>query len=289
MGGTASIFRRAFGVLRAAFESAGSEVGSRGASAERSVPRRERPGAEDSEDSTPGLSLSVLPEKVTRALVYIAVSLALLSFVSGLLWFAGVGPWIRVLNVDNDLSIPSWFSAVLLLFSSLLLAAIAYAKRFEANPRYGRRWTALAIIFLFLSCDEMIRIHERMANVLVWPTLDALGIVPAGMLSNPWVLVYGPLVLIFVLAYLGFWLDLPARVKRLFFAAGALYVGGALGVELATAWYNAADNDFGIFLTTHLEELMEMLGAIVFAYALMTYMVLHRRLASLHIRLGSRE
>lgn len=233
--------------------------------------------------------MSMLPERVMRVLIYIAVALASLSFVSGLIWFAGLGPWVRIINVDNDLSLPSWFSAVLLLFSSALLAVIAYSKKSETSPRYGRHWAALAIIFLFLCCDEMIRIHERIANVLVWPALDALGIVPAAMLSNPWVLVYGPLVLVFVLAYLGFWLDLPARVKWLFFAAGALYVGGALGVELATAWYNAANNDFGIFLTTHLEELMEMLGAIVFIYALMTYMALHRGLESLHIRLGSRE
>lgn len=104
-------------------------------------------------------------------------------------------------------------------------------------------------------------------------------IVPIGILSNPWVLLYGPLVLVFVVAYFRFWVNLPARVRGLFFVAGALYVGGALGVELATAWYNAADNDFGIFLTTHLEELMEMLGAIVFAYALMSYLRTH-----LHVR-----
>ena len=288
MEGTASIFRRVAGVLRAAFGSSDSEVGGRDA-AKRSVSRPERPDAGGSEGSAPGLSLRVLPERVARALVYIAVSLALLSFVSGLIWFAGIGPWIRVVNVDHDLSLPSWFSAVLLLFASVLLAAMAYAKRSEANPRYGRHWAALAIIFLFLSCDEMIRFHERMANVLVWPALDALGIVPAAMLSNPWVLVYGPLVLVFALAYLRFWLNLPSRVKNLFFAAGALYVGGALGVELATAWYNAADSDFGVFMTTHLEELMEMLGAVVFVYALMTYMVTHQRLGSLHIRLVSRK
>lgn len=221
-----------------------------------------------------------------RVLLYISVALASLSFISGLIWFAGLGPWVRIINVDNDLSLPSWFSAVLLLFSSALLAVIAYAKKSETSPRYGHRWTALAIIFLFLCCDEMIRIHERVANVLVKPALDALGIVPGGVLSNPWVLVYGPLVIVFALAYLGFWLDLPSRVKWLFFAAGGLYVGGALGVELATAWYNSADNDFGIFLTTHLEELMEMLGAVVFIYALMTYMTLHRRLESINIRLA---
>lgn len=176
-----------------------------------------------------------------------------------------------VVNVDHDLSLPSWYSALLLLLASGLLAAITYAKRIEGS-HYVRHWAVLSVIFLFLSCDEMLRIHERIANVLIKPALDALGFVPSGILHYPWVLLYGPLVLVFVLAYFKFWLNLPSQIRMLFLVAGAFYVGGALGVELIAAWFDSAGSDIGVFLAAHAEELMEMLGAVIFAYALMSYL-----------------
>jgi hypothetical protein len=228
---------------------------------------------ERSEDATSRLSIPFSPYKVARVLALVAVSLALLSFISGLIWFAGMGPWILVLDIDTDLSLPSWYSALTLLLGSVLLATIAYAWSAEGSPRYARHWAILSAIFLFLCCDEMLRIHERIANVLIKPALDALGFVPSGILHYPWVLLYGPLVLVFVVAYFKFWVELPIRVKRLFFVAGALYVGGALGVELIGAWLDSEGTDFGVFVGEHAEELMEMLGAVVFAYALMSYLV----------------
>jgi hypothetical protein len=198
------------------------------------------------------------------------------------LWFAG-GLWVLVVNVDHDLSLPSWYSALLLLLASGLLAAITYAKRIEGS-HYVRHWAVLSVIFLFLSCDEMLRIHERIANVLIKPALDALGFVPSGILHYPWVLLYGPLVLVFVLAYFKFWLNLPSQIRMLFLVAGAFYVGGALGVELIAAWFDSAGSAIGVFLAAHAEELMEMLGAVIFAYALMIYLREHLGVREVQLR-----
>jgi hypothetical protein len=57
----------------------------------------------------------------------------------------------------------------------------------------------------------------------------------------------------------------------LFAIGGALYLSGAVGVEIATEGYLHRDelNTLEYNLTTALEEWLEMVGVIVFLYAVM--------------------
>lgn len=236
----------------------------------------------NSDDSPAIRSVPLSPLKTARVLAFVAVLLTLLSLLVGLVWFAG-GPWVRGLNVDNDLSLPSWYSALTLLFASGILAMIAYVRGSETSS-YVRHWVLLSAIFLFIATDEMIRIHERVAGVLVRPALESLSVAAQGLLYYPWVLAYGPLLLVFIVAYFKFWLDLPAKVRLLFGLAGALYVGGAMGVELGAAWFDSANSDLGVFLTVHVEELMEMFGAVVFIYALLYYLRVHLMVREISLR-----
>ena len=64
--------------------------------------------------------------------------------------------------LDNELNFPSYYSTVSLLFCSSLLAVIAFAKR-KNNERY-LYWFVPAVIFLFLSMDESIGIHESLKS-----------------------------------------------------------------------------------------------------------------------------
>ena len=153
-----------------------------------------------------------------------ALLFTLISLIGGLLRPV-LGEFVELFSLGNGSSVPSWYSAILFLFASGLLAAITCIKRLTGDERYVPQWAALALIFLYLSTDEMLRLHERMSSTLLQPALDSLGFEPTGVLSYPWVIVYAPLVLVFALAYLKFWLGLPARI-RLFFTAGALLVGG---------------------------------------------------------------
>lgn len=212
----------------------------------------------------------------------------LLSLISGIVGLLG-GPWILLIDVGSDLSVPSWYSALLLLLASALLAVIAFAVRSGDDPRYARRWAILSGVFAYLCCDEMLRIHERMAATLLEPALDAaFGFAPGGILYYSWVLVYVPLLLVFCLAYPRLWLGLLARIRRLFLAAGVTYVGGAVGAEAFSAYYESAQGPGApIFFMTQVEEPMEMLGAVIFLYALMTYLTSYLRVDELRFGLDA--
>ena len=135
------------------------------------------------------------------------------------------GPFVKLFNLDEEGNIPTFFSASTLLLCSALLAIIAFAKKKEDAP-YRLHWKALSIIFLFLSLDEASSLHE----IATLPLRSALN--ASGFLKNTWVILGAVFVLIFVLAYLRFLADLPRKSRNLFLVAGALFIGGALGVEM---------------------------------------------------------
>ena len=154
----------------------------------------------------------------------------------------------------------------LALFSSVLLAVIAFAKK-NGGP-YFLSWTALSIIFLFLSLDEGAGLHE------LWTPLLLRSFDARGFLYFVWVVPYTAFVLIFALTYLSFLAHLPVKTRNLFLTAGAIFVSGALGMELIEGNYA---NSFGernmvMAILTTIEEFLEMMGVVVFIYALMSYL-----------------
>jgi hypothetical protein len=172
-------------------------------------------------------------------------------------------------DFESDSNITTWYSSVTLFISSLLLTSIAIAKK-NAQDSYTRHWQILAVIFAFLSLDEVALLHERSGQVL-----DVLSPVEFdGWLYFQWVLIGIPVTLIIVFTYLKFLAHLPTKTRNLFILAGALYIGGALGLEIVAGHQESLDtyNQFLYKLFTTIEELWEKLGVLVFIYALLTYM-----------------
>lgn len=247
-------------------------------------------GENSNSDVVAEVSLDMLVARVCRLLIIAALVLVLVSFAVGLVGVLYGGPFVRLFYVGADLSLPSWYSALVLVFASILLAITSFTVRSSRSPRYARRWAILAAIFAYLSCDEMLRLHERMSSILLQPALDALGVIPGGLLYYPWVIVYAPLVLIFVAAYFPFWLALPIRIRRLFVAAGLVFVGGAMGVELFNAYHDdVSGRELLVFVGTHIEELMEMVGIVVFVYALLSFLESQLEVGALRISLEARR
>lgn len=169
----------------------------------------------------------------------------------------GLDDWVHgaFFDLDEEESFGTWFSAVILLYAGRLLLSRARSAKGEGDPYY-RMWLVLAVGFHLLSIDEVVGIHEYVNTVsedIRWTTFGAVIVALLG------------------LAYLPFLSALPSRIRLLFIVAAVIYVGGAMGVERATDWYDVHDllDTLAYNLWTAVEETMEMTGAIVFIYALL--------------------
>ncbi len=171
-------------------------------------------------------------------------------------------------NVNKENTIPTWFSSSALLLCSVLLAGIA-SHIGRNGYRYATRWKVLSAIFLFLSFDEAAALHEETTAPLR-STLNT-----GGFLYFAWVIPGAAFVLVFALTYLRFFLDLPAKTRWLFAVAGALYVVGSLGMDMVGG-YEASLHGYSTLAyaaITTLGECLEMLGVVLFCYALMRHAV----------------
>jgi len=175
---------------------------------------------------------------------------------------------IDLFSVNAEQTIPTWYAVLLLFGAAVLLAWIAIAKRSQGDC-YWRYWIGLAVLFLYLSMDEGAAIHEILADGLQ-NTLNLTGFLTFG-----WQIVAAPLVLLFAVLYLRFLLHLPRRTRNLFIVAGIVYVGGALVVEgISANQYDAGGGvTFNYLAIATVEESCEMLGVVVFIYALLDYIV----------------
>ena len=186
-------------------------------------------------------------------------------------------PGILWLNVDEEMSIPTWFSSSVLLLCAVLLTILSIGRR--GGEVYALHWKALAVIFFLLSIDEAVGFHE-MAIGPVGSVLNE----PGGFLYFTWVVPGGAFVLIFALTYLRFLLSLPPRTRRLCIVAALLFVCGALVMEMISGRHAAQygyQNLTYVALTTT-EEVLEMLGGIIFLYALMLHTGSHKTDAANH-------
>jgi hypothetical protein len=168
--------------------------------------------------------------------------------------------------VDEEGNIPAWYSASLLLLCSFLLATIASAER-RRQSRYAVGWLILSLVFAYLSLDESAQLHE-----LSIPLLRDL-FNPTGLLYYPWIVPAGICVALFVLGYWRFLTGLPPKTRWLFLLAGAVFVGGALVIEALSGrqalLYGKQNLTYHLIITV--EELFEMVGVVVFIYALLDY------------------
>ncbi len=170
------------------------------------------------------------------------------------------------LDLNGENGLPAYFSILLLFIAAILVWVIYFAKdRLQAPFRW--HWLLLSLIFLYLSMDESISIHEKFNKITQKVSGNTTGI-----FYLAWVIPFGVLVLVFAVSYLQFWWRLPGRFRRLFAVSGLTYVGGALGVEIVEGLYmQQYGQDLFFQLLITLEETMEMLGIIVFIFALLDY------------------
>lgn len=218
--------------------------------------------------------ISLNPSSVANILVVVTLLLILASTTALLAdYLTGntsnlVRKLVKFFYVDLELNAPTFFSTLLLLFASMLLALVSVLKRSE-NAAYAWQWAILAFGFLLMAFDETVAAHER----LIEPMRSILGEENLGILYYAWVVPAIALVLFLAIFFLKFWLSLPAKTRLYFFVAACLYVGAAIGLELAEGKHSeiyGMDNLTYITLVT-IEEGLEMGSVILFIWALLKY------------------
>jgi hypothetical protein len=181
------------------------------------------------------------------------------------LWKATVGrqslrDWVYFFGLSYERNLPTWYTASLLVLcaSCLMLKFLgAHAER----SRFRWHWLLLSLIFCYISLDETVGLHEKLSLFFDF----------SGPLYFGWVIPAGIFVLIVGLAYLPLLGSLEPRIRWQFVLAGAVYVGGALGVEMLLGWwtdFSGSTRNLTYGLIDLAEEGLEIMGATLFLLAL---------------------
>lgn len=203
--------------------------------------------------------------------VLVAVILGILSMIAAYFGYVmghdRVYGFVPQLYADLEGNVPSWYSSLLILFNAgLLFVAWSYAK--SRRSAYTYHWLILAIIFTFLSIDEVSSTH----TYLVEPVSRMLN--TGGTLYLAWVIPYGLFALVVGISYIRFLFSLPKRQGLGFFLAGAVYVFAAAGMELIESPLEEVGDVFNMYYATlaSIEESLEMIGMTIFNYALLDHL-----------------
>ena len=198
---------------------------------------------------------------VRRLAVACSLALAAVGFASEIAYrFLGSSfeSTVEMFSLSYEHNLPTWFSACILFSCGLALAGIASRAQRE-RERHRWHWWGLCAAFFYISLDETAEIHEHLG---LWEL--------HGVLYFSWVVPAAAAVAVLGALYLPFLLRLPPRRRWQFILAGALYVGGALVMELPLGWWyeRAGDANLVYAAIDHLEETLEMIGASLFLSAL---------------------
>lgn len=221
------------------------------------------------------IKIELCPKNVFTKLLY-CIGLLLLAYIMviiSILYFEhpycyGLVP---MFDFDSEMNVPTFYSSLTLVFSSVLLAIIAYSHK-KAKSTYWA-WAGLALIFLFLSMDEFGSIHERF-EAPVSRMLKTSGLLTMSKIFfYAWVIPYGIVLLAFAGVYAKFILNLPRKTMVLFIVSGAIFVTGAMGLEIIAGMQDDLHGQVNLtyMILCIFEEVFEMLGIALFIYALLSY------------------
>ena len=209
--------------------------------------------------------IRVDPGRVARGLAALVTVLVAASVIGQMyVRSGGTGALALVagkMNLDAELTVPAYVSSALLLAAALLLAVTAVATR----SGWRSHWGVLSVLFAGLSVDEALGFHEK----LVEPVRSVLDV--GGALHFAWVIPGAIFVAVVGLSFVPFLLRRPPWLRRLMVLAGALYVGGALGLEFVggALAFEGLDDSWAYVVSGTVEEAAELAGVSVFLYALL--------------------
>lgn len=210
------------------------------------------------------LHLGTSPRRLARVVAWVAVGVVAAGIASELarhvLDHGRLLGLVPLFDLDGEGNVPAFFSALLLVAVAGLMALVACERGRRRQPHARAVW-GLAAIAAFLAVDEAAGIHE----LLTAPLRAALH--AGGPAHFTWVAGYGAGVVVVGLAYARLVPRLSRRTRRTLAAAVAVYLCGALGMELVAGAYldsfGGGTRDAVYGLLTTVEEALEIAGLVM--------------------------
>lgn len=170
----------------------------------------------------------------------------------------------QVFYFNSEGNFPTLYSVAALTLASLLLFFVGYLKKVRKN-KFANQWLVLGGLFFLLSYDEAAEMHERLKYIREYLPESSMD-----FLYFAWVIPYAALTLFIGIFFIRFLLGLPRKTAGLFIVAGTIFVTGAIGFELLNSYYWTGSRVM-LHLVITVEELLEMLGIVLFIYAILSY------------------
>lgn len=215
---------------------------------------------------------------VTKLLLKIIACLLFANLISIYLkwelgYITGLG-FVPFFDFDQEYNLPAFYSALAILFCAALLWFVANDNNTK-TLKQDCYWKILSYFFILLSLDELTSIHNQFSRLTIFLFSNYPSIAKGEIISQSryWIISFIPLLMLVSFFFIRFYIKLPKETKIDFFFAGTVFIAGAVGVELMgdqyMFLYNEADIYYGLLYT--LEELLEMLGIVLFVRALVSY------------------
>lgn len=198
----------------------------------------------------------MLRERLTSPIAIAGIAVAAVGLVVELVHSRSHAEAVEVLvgllSLSYEQNVPTWYASLLLAACSVTLFAIAQDEHVRGT-RFARHWWGLALGFALMSLDEIAELHEH-AGALI-DLGDAV--------YFDWIVPAAVVVALIGLAYVPFLRALSPHRRRDILIAAALYLGGALVMELPLGWWtaHAGADSAGYALIDWVEESFELAGA----------------------------
>ena len=183
---------------------------------------------------------------------------------------------IRLFDFNQVANIPSFFSAILLLSTSVLFFFITFSKK-SRNKHYAG-WLGLTLLFFFLALVEGVSFDE-FSLIFFSEKLNL-----TGYPFFTWLLAYTLVITILGLIYIPFIKNLNQKLLLLMLISATIYISGAIVLEIIgnkTFETNGLSFAYRIFYTA--EETLEMIGLAGLIYTLNWYISIKNRKVSFEL------
>lgn len=225
--------------------------------------------------SFPKLEAKLTPERIVRLLLIIVFLLLVANLLGIYTKYVAEHPYqiFWLFYFDAEANIPTLYSFLVLVVCSIFLWITGSLEKIKTEKQ-AAFWKALACVFAFIAIDELSGIHETFTNDGL-KLLD--GFTAGGYLHFAWLVPYGLLFAFISIFFAKHYMRLPNQTKLILFIGIAVFLTGAVIFEMVGGRYLCTHqedmNRLGYALIATVEELLEMIGVIIFLYGILKFYV----------------